>query len=710
MTGAHACDHCGLPLGAGRIERRVGGDPHAFCCLGCSIAWRFAGPSHRGGGGVSAALLARIGLGFVFTMAVMLVQWIQYLDPSAANDPTYARVAPWVQGLLCLPVLLGLGLPILLSAASGLSRARVGADLLVGIALVAGYAASWWTVLEGQTEPLWFDTVAALATLMTVGRWMEASAKRRATRSLSAFLSASERPARRLARPDAAPENDEHVAADALAPGDHVRVLPGERVPADGRVVSGRAFVDEAALTGEPLPRAVGPGDLVRAPTVPSDGALVVAVEAVGGDTLLGRIADVLAAARARRAPLERLADRIASVFVPLVLLLAGGVLAHDLAIGRPLADGLLHALSVLVVSCPCALGIATPLAVTTALGALAERGVLVRTGEALGALPRVRRVVFDKTGTLTLGTPRVVRVVPVDGESTERVVALAAAAESGSEHPLARGIRAAADAPAMATSSRVVAGRGVEATVVEGGREVAVRVGAPSWLAGPVPEAGTPGVVGVEADGQVVGAIVLGDEPRARAADALRQLAAEGVGVQIASGDAQVAVDDLARRLDVPGLEARGGLLPDAKVEALLEGPRPVAFVGDGLNDAPALAAADLGIAVGSGTDLARESADVSLLGSDLTRVPALLVAARATRRAVAWNLFQAFVYNVVAIGVAVVVGLPPLLAALAMIVSSLAVIGSTVALRARLQALLAGPPGAQAVRPASPSGATPA
>ena len=182
MTGAHACDHCGLPLGAGRIERRVGGDPHAFCCLGCSIAWRFAGPSHRGGGGVSAALLARIGLGFVFTMAVMLVQWIQYLDPSAANDPTYARVAPWVQGLLCLPVLLGLGLPILLSAASGLSRARVGADLLVGIALVAGYAASWWTVLEGQTEPLWFDTVAALATLMTVGRWMEASAKRRATR------------------------------------------------------------------------------------------------------------------------------------------------------------------------------------------------------------------------------------------------------------------------------------------------------------------------------------------------------------------------------------------------------------------------------------------------------------------------------------------------------------------------------------------------
>ena len=257
-----------------------------------------------------------------------------------------------------------------------------------------------------------------------------------------------------------------------------------------------------------------------------------------------------------------------------------------------------------------------------------------------------------------------------------------------------------------MATSSRVVAGRGVEATVVEGGREVAVRVGAPSWLAGPVPEAGTPGVVGVEADGQVVGAIVLGDEPRARAADALRQLAAEGVGVQIASGDAQVAVDDLARRLDVPGLEARGGLLPDAKVEALLEGPRPVAFVGDGLNDAPALAAADLGIAVGSGTDLARESADVSLLGSDLTRVPALLVAARATRRAVAWNLFQAFVYNVVAIGVAVVVGLPPLLAALAMIVSSLAVIGSTVA----LQALLAGPPGAQAVRPASPSGATPA
>lgn len=687
------CDHCGLPVGAGRVERAVRGSPHAFCCIGCSIAFRFAGPGHRGGGGPSAALLARVGLGFVFTMVVMLVQWIQYLDPSAAADPTYARVAPWAQGLVCLPVLLGLGLPILWSAAAGLRRGRVGADLLVGIALVAGYVASWWTVARGQTEPLYFDTVAALATLMTVGRWLEASAKRGATRSLAAFLSAAERPARRLADVGAAPEDDEAVSADALRRGDLVRVLPGAKVPADGRVVHGRAFLDEAALTGEPLPRAVGPGDAVRAPTVPRDGALIVLVDAVGEATLLGRIAEVLQEARARRAPLERMADRISAVFVPLVLLLALGVLAFDLAHGRGAQAGVLHALSVLVVSCPCALGIATPLAVTMALGRLAERGILVRTGEALGALPRVRRVVFDKTGTLTQGTPEVGRVAVVPGGDATRLLRLAAAAESGSEHPLARGIRAAASGALPAVRAfRVVPGRGVHAEVEEGERHVAVRVGSPAWIPG-APDAHAPGAIVVEADGQVLGTLVLTDAPRAEAAAALRALAAGGVGLGIASGDAPVAVEALVRALDVPGLVGQGGLLPDAKVEALLAGPRPVAFVGDGLNDAPALAAADLGIAVGSGTDLAKETADVSLLGSDLGRIPGLLGAARATRRTVLWNLSQAFLYNAVAVTIAVVVGLPPLVAALAMIASSLVVIGSSLALGARLGSLLGAP-----------------
>jgi heavy metal translocating P-type ATPase len=692
---AKPCDHCGLPVRSAARERVIEGEPRSFCCVGCGIAWRLAGRGGRDGGSESSAFLARVGLGVVLSMLIMLVAWVPYLDPGAAADPTYRAAAPWAMLAAATPVLLLLGVPYLWNAATDLRRGRVGADLLIGLGILAAYAASVVSLVSGRPDALYLDTAAGLATLVTVGRWLEATAKERASRRLREFLTEDERPATRVTTATVGGESrEDRVRASDLAPGDLVRVRPGEKVPADGRVREGRALLDEAALSGEPAPRPVGPGDAVAAPAIPLDGPLLVEVERTGGETLLGRVAAVLARARAERSPLERAADRVSAVFVPGVVALALAVAGLDVARGAAAADAALHALSILVVACPCALGIATPLAVTAAIGRLAERGVLVRSGAALSDLPRVRVVAFDKTGTLTAGVPRVVTGEPA-------ALALAAAVEAGSEHALARGILAAgnglaARAPA-ATDVRVVPGRGVEGLV--GGTRV--RVGSPRWIESDErpADAGRLTQVLVEADGRVVGRLALEDPLRPSARPAVAALVAEGVEVAVVSGDSPGATAAAAAALGLPPGAARGGCLPAEKVEAVATlraeaAPGAVAFVGDGLNDAPALAAADLSIAVGSGTDLARETASVSLLGDDLTRVAALLRVARRTRAAVRWNLFWAFAYNVAGIGLAVASRLPPVFAALAMVASSLLVIANSARLRAALPRDLAPSP----------------
>ena len=689
------CDHCGLPAGRARHERLLDGALRRFCCVGCGIAWRLGRGAGGEGGSESASFLARVGLGVVGSMLVMLVAWVPYLDPSAATDE-YRRFAPWATLAAATPVVLVLGVPYLWNAVAGLRRGRVGADLLVGLGIAAAFVASVVSLAAGRPDALYLDTAAGLATLVTVGRWIEASAKEHAARRLRELLSDAERPAQRLA-PGAGiadPGRPERVRASALAVGDRVLVRPGERVPADGVVEEGRALLDEAALTGEPLPRAVAPGAAVAAPAIPTDGPLVVRTTAVGGDTRLGAVAAVLAKARAERTPVERLADRASAAFVPAVVVVAAFVLVRALLGGEDAAAASLHALSVLVIACPCALGIAVPLAVTAALGRLAERGVLVRSGLALAGLPRVRVVAFDKTGTLTEGRPDVERVETVGGATPQAVLALAAAVEASSEHAIARSLVAAARRERVevprALDVHVVAGRGVEGTVLRAdGATTRVRVGSAAWIGGD-DDGGRTTTVIVEADGAAVGRVRLSDRLRRDARAAVDGLRREGLSLAILSGDAEGAVAEAARALDVAAPDARAGCLPAEKVEAVAELRRrhagPVAFVGDGLNDAPALAAADLGIAVGSGTDLARETADVSLLGEDLTRLPGVFRVARRTRRAALLNLFWAFVYNAVGVVWAVVAPMPPVFAALAMVVSSLCVIAASAHLRSVL------------------------
>ncbi|MFO0932752.1 MAG: heavy metal translocating P-type ATPase [Planctomycetota bacterium] len=711
------CDHCGLPVGRARHERTVAGARHRFCCVGCGIAFRLGGHGAGDGGSESASFLARVGLGVAGSMLVMIVAWVPYLDPAAATDDFY-RFAPWATLVAATPVVLVLGVPYLWNAVAGLRRGRVGADLLVGVGIAAAYAASLVSLAAGRPDALYLDTAAGLATLVTVGRWLEASAKERSARRLRGLLDDAERPAARLAPGHglADPGSPAQVRASDLVVGDRVLVRPGHGVPADGVVEEGRALVDTAALTGEPLPRALGPGDDVPAPAIPTDGPLVVRVTAVGDATRLGAVAAVLAKARAERTPVERLADRVAAVFVPAVVAVAGFVLWRALASGEGTAGAFLHALSVLVIACPCALGIAVPLAVTTALGRLAERGILVRSGPALAGLPRTVAVAFDKTGTLTQGRPTVAEVVPAPGRTADEVLALAAAVEATSEHAIGRALVTAARARGLAVPSasgvRVVPGCGLEGEVTRGpGRVEAVRVGSPAWVTGrAAPDGGATTVV-VAADGREVGVLRLDDRLRDDAATAVAGLRADGIAVGILSGDAPGAVRAVAAAVGVADADAVGGCLPDGKVAAVAalraRHRGPVAFVGDGLNDAPALDAADLGIAVGSGTDLARETADVSLLGDDLSRLPGLFRAARRTRRAAVWNLVWAFAYNVVGVGWAVVAPLPPVFAALAMVASSLLVIAASARLRAVLpEDLAAGAPVPAPARPGGPTG----
>jgi len=703
------CAHCGLPATAGRHATVRQGVAVEYCCLGCSIASRLVGHDAEGGG-PAAAFLARMGLGVVLTMIVMLIAWVPHLEPAAAQSESYRRFAPWATLLAATPVVLLLGVPYLWNAAASLARGRVGSDLLIALGIFAAYGASLVGFLGGRPDALYLDTATGLSTLVTLGRWLEARAKERSVRGLRSFLFADERPALRLA-PDAAlgaPGDPVAMRASELAIGDRVLVRPGSRVPLDGVVEEGRAFVDEAALTGEPMPRAVGPGDEVAAPVVAVDGALVVRVTTLGVDTRLGAVADVLARARERRSPIERLAERLSAIFVPAVVAIALVVAVRDRMGGVDLADASLRALAVLVIACPCALAIATPLAVTTTMGRLAERGVLVRTGEALGGLPRVRVVAFDKTGTVTSGRPRVEGIELAGPWPEERVLAAAAAVEASSEHGLARAIGLAArdrGLAALGANDVVVSpGLGVEGSV--GG--IRVRVGRRSFVR---PERATPAAVGdgpretealVAFDGEVVARITFTDTLRDGARDVVAELEADGIACHLVSGDGVAPTRAVASALGIALDRAHGGCLPAAKVDEVrrlrARANGPVAFVGDGLNDAPALAAADLSIAVAGGTDLARETADVSLLGDDLTRIPGLVRAARRTRRAVRWNLFWAFAYNVAGVGVAARTHLPPIFAAAAMVASSLFVVGNSVRLRSALGRDLAraGAPGA--------------
>jgi Cu+-exporting ATPase len=607
------------------------------------------------------------------------------------------------------------GWPFLRNAWASVRRRSPDMDTLIALGTLSAFlysaAAAFVPSLfrgEGLVREAWWDSCVMIVTLVCLGRWLEARAKGRAGEAIRRLLDLRPRTARVVD-----PAGDRDVAVEDLVPGDVIRVRPGERVPTDGRVLEGASAVDESMLTGESLPVDKAAGDEVVGGSVNRSGAFTFRATRVGSDTALAQIVRLVREAQGRKAPVQRLADRVAAVFVPVVLVVAVLAGVAWWAFGPdPRGNHALQAfVTVLIIACPCALGLATPTAILVGTGRGAERGILVRDGATLEGAERLTTVLFDKTGTLTRGRPEVTDVVPLEGDA-RALLALAAAVEAGSEHPVARAVlaRAQADGIRVTAADRfeAKAGFGVRGTVHgEDGSPRDVWIGTAAFLAeagidpSPLREradaiaaAGrTTLLVGVDDDAgrRAAGLFGVADAVKESAAAAVAALHGLGLRTALVTGDQERVGRAVATAVGIDDVAA--GILPEGKVAEVVrrqQAGERVAFVGDGVNDAPALAQADVGVALGAGTDVALEASDVTLVAEDLGRVADAIRLSRRTMRTIRQNLFWAFAYNVVGVPIAAGVLVPtfgirltPTLAAAAMALSSVFVVTNSLRLK---------------------------
>ena len=612
----------------------------------------------------------RAGLAWLFTLPLM-----------AGMVPGLHLHLPWpVQAALAALAAFGCGSGFLTRAAAQAVAGETSMDTLIALGSSVTWGFGLYQGLQGFMHPP-FETAAGLVAFLLTGKYLEAKAKHRATGSLEALLKLAPAMALRLGEDGA----EEPVPTRLLQTGDRVRVKPGSAVPVDGTVLAGVAEVEEALLTGEPLPVTKGPGAEVIAGALVHGGALELRVNATGRDTWLARLAGQVAQAQGSRAPAQDLADRVSAVFVPVILALAGLTLAGWWWHTGSLALAWRPAVTLLVIACPCALGLATPVAMAAALGTAARNGLLVRDAAAMEALARITDLAFDKTGTLTQGRPVLQSVIAPDPDR-DRILAQAAALERDSEHPVAIGIRAAAKGlPSLKLEAfRSFPGLGVEGRV--DGHDL--RLGNAAFLGLALPEAPRHGlVVGLAEGTRLLGALVLADGRRPEAAAAVAALAAQGLRLHLLSGDQADAAAALAAELGIP--DARGGCTPDGKralIQDLQSRGAVVAFVGDGVNDGPALAQADAGISL-PGLEAAQAAAPLNLLREGLDPLLQARRLALRTRRVIRENLAWAFGYNLVLVPLAAFNLLDrfggPMLAGAAMGLSSLTVVLNALRLR---------------------------
>jgi P-type Cu+ transporter len=599
----------------------------------------------------------------------------------------------WIALALATPVVLWAGWPFFVRAWQSLVTRHLNMFTLIGLGVGVAYVYSVYAAVFGQGLDVYFETAAMIVTLVLLGQVLELKARSRTGAAITALLGLAPKTARRIG-PDG---TEVDVQLDRVAAGDRLRVRPGEKIPVDGVVTEGTSSVDESMLTGEPMPVEKTIGSKVTGATVNGTGSLLIQAERVGSETLLAQIVRMVSDAQRSRAPIQKLADQVAAYFVPAV---AGIAILTFLvwSVWGPqprLAHALVNAVAVLIIACPCALGLATPMSIMVAMGKGATIGVLFRNAEAIELLHRADTLVVDKTGTLTEGKPKLVAVEPAAGFDEQRLLYLAASLELASEHPLAQSVVKGAQDRGITLGSvegfGAIPGKGTRGRVE--GVDVVIGNAAMMQEAGvEVPASGAL-LVGVE--GKYAGRLTVADPIKATSAEAIRQLHAEGMRIVMLTGDSRTTAEAVARELGgtLNAIEVVAEVLPQDKrmhVQRLQESGRFVAMAGDGINDAPALAQAQVGIAMGTGTDIAMESAGVTLVQGDLRGIARARRLSRATMRNIRQNLFFAFVYNSIGVPIAAGVLFPafglllsPMIAAAAMSFSSVSVITNALRLR---------------------------
>jgi Cu+-exporting ATPase len=758
----HTDPVCGMKVSADSAHRaRQAGQDYYFCSAGCRGKFERSPTSYVKDLTVKVATEVNAPAGSIYTCPMhpqvrqsgpgscpICGMALEPLVPTAVEDDTDLRAVKkkfWISAALSLPVVaiamlphlldmhlpdataaalryaeLLLTAPVILWAAAdyyrrgwrGVVNRSPNMYTLIGLGVLVSYVFSLFATFSPAAFPpgmrdshgmvgVYFEVAAAIVALVLLGEWLELGARGRTSLAIRQLLGLAPKTARRV-RADGA---DEEVALDALLVGDRVRVRPGEKVPVDGRIVEGRSTFDESMLTGEPLPVDKGPGDRVVGATLNQTGSVVVTAERVGADSLLSQIVSLVAQAQRSRAPLQRLSDLVSKWFVPAVVVIAIATFATWWFVGPEprFAYALVNAVAVLIIACPCALGLATPISIMVASGRGAQLGVLFRDAEAIESLREIDTLVIDKTGTLTVGRPALHQVMAVAPWTEAEVLALAAGLEKSSEHPLARAIVDGAAqekvVPADASDFQSATGKGV--TGKQGSRKLALGnaalmkdVGASvENLQADVDTQRTAGrtVMFIAVDGTLAGAIAVGDPIKDTTPSALKALRADGLRIVMLTGDARGTAEAVAKTLDIDEVIAEVQPADKARiVENLQKEGRTVAMAGDGINDAPALARAHVGIAMGTGTDIAMESAQVTLVKGDLNAIVRARQLSRATVRNIWQNLGFAFGYN--ALGIPIAAGLlypatglllSPLIAALAMSFSSVSVISNSLRLR---------------------------